>query len=45
LVLWAHYSKPEPKRHSMAYFTGSPRPKKFKSALSARKIITTVLWD
>ena len=43
---WIHNFDPEEKRLSMEYrHTSSPRPKKFKTMLSAGKILLTVFWD
>jgi hypothetical protein len=43
---WIHHFDPEEKRLSMQYrHTSSPRPKKFKTVLSAGKILSTVFWD
>jgi len=43
---WIHHFDPEEKRLSMQYrHTSSPRPKKFKTVLSAGKILLTVFWD
>ena len=43
---WAHYYEPENKAQSRQWVgPGSPRPKKFKTKLSAGKVIATVFWD
>ena len=43
---WIHHFDPEEKRLSMQYrHTSSPRLKKFKTVLSAGKILLTVFWD
>jgi len=43
---WIHHFDPEEKRLSMQYrHTSSPHPKKFKTVLSAGKILPTVFWD
>jgi len=43
---WIHHFDPEEKRLSMQYrHTSSHHPKKFKTVLSAGKILLTVFWD
>jgi hypothetical protein len=43
---WVHYVTPETKRDSMIWkHVGSPPPKKFKTVLSAKKVLATVFWD
>ena len=43
---WIHRFDPEEKRLSMEYrHTSFPCPKKFKTMLSAGKILLTVFWD
>ena len=43
---WAHYYEPENKAQSrQSVGPGSPRPKKFKTQLSAGKVMATVSWD
>ena len=43
---WVHYYEPENKAQSRQWVgPGSPRPKKFKTQLSAGKVMATVFWD
>ena len=43
---WVHYYEPENKAQSCQWVgPGSPRLKKFKTQLSAGKVMTTVFWD
>ena len=43
---WIHYYEPENKAQSRQWVgPGSPRPKKFKTHLSAGKVIATLFWD
>jgi len=43
---WIHHFDPKEKQMSMEYrHTSSPRLKKFKTMLSAGKILLTVFWD
>ena len=43
---WVHYYEPENKALSRQWVgPGSPRPKKFKTQLSAGKVMATVFWD
>ncbi len=43
---WVHYYTPEPKIKSMQWCNkGSPPPKKFKTVLSAGKVMASVFWD
>ena len=43
---WIHYYKPENKAQSRQWIgPGSPRPKNFKTQLSASKVMATVFWD
>jgi len=45
-VSWIHHFDPVEKRLSMQNtHTSSPRPKKFKTLLSAGKILLTAFWD
>ena len=43
---WVYYYEPENKVQSRQWVgPGSPRPKKFKTQLSADKVMATVFWD
>ena len=43
---WVHYYEPENKAQSRQWVgPGSSRPKKFKTQLSAGKVMATVFWD
>ena len=43
---WVHYYEPENKAQSRQWVRpGSPKPKKFKTQLSAGKVMATVFWD
>lgn len=43
---WIHHYDPEEKRQSMEYRRpSSPRPRKFKTIPSAKKVLLTVFWD
>ena len=43
---WVHYYEPENKAESGQWVgPGSPRPKKFKTQLSACKVMATVFWE
>ena len=43
---WVHYYKPENKAQCRQWVgPGSQRPKKFKTQLSAGKVMVTVFWD
>jgi hypothetical protein len=43
---WIAHITPGSKQQSLQWLhTGSPKPKKFKQTLSARKIMATVFWD
>jgi hypothetical protein len=43
---WIAHIAPESMQQSLQWrHIGSPKPKKFKQTLSARKIMATVLWD
>jgi len=43
---WAHHYTPETKEQSKQWrHTTSPKPKKFKTTLSAGKVMATVFWD
>ena len=45
-VTLAHYYEPENKAQGRQWVgPGSPRPKKFKTQLSAGKVMDTVFWD
>ena len=45
-VTLAHYYEPENKAQGRQWVgPGSPRPKKFKTQLSAGKVMATVFWD
>ena len=44
--IWVHYYEPENKAQSRQWVVpGSPRPKKFKTQLSAGKVMATIFWD
>lgn len=43
---WVHYHQPETKRASKEWrHTSSPKPKKFRTQLSAGKVMLTLFWD
>jgi hypothetical protein len=43
---WVHHDTPERKRDSVTWnHPGSPAAKKFKTTLSVRKVMASVLWD